>query len=318
MIKFISLKEKLKNNFFPLLVVYGNDLWLKEKAIENIVGSLDITVDINISRFEQTSDFDAVFMACATLPFMDRYRAVIAELIVPQGRKAQELKERLEKFAAYPQQSCCLIIVCDNPKPFETVRGAEKVDCSRLDTENVVRWITSYVRLNKGNIDRNTALKIAEYCLNDMARVSTETEKLVGYSPDVTQENVQLLVHKDMEYVVFDLGKAIAVKNVEKSLSMVSSLIEKGEEPRSLFSVLYNFYRRMYYVRTSEGSNESKAELLGVKPYALRYVAEVAAGYRPVQLKKALNLFLDADAKIKRFFNDRETLEYLVLQLLQL
>lgn len=45
---------------------------------------------------------------------------------------------------------------------------------------------------------------------------------------------------------------------------------------------------------------------------------EVAAGYRPVQLKKALNLFLDADAKIKRFFNDRETLEYLVLQLLQL
>lgn len=183
MIKFISLKEKLKNNFFPLLVVYGNDLWLKEKAIENIVGSLDITVDINISRFEQTSDFDAVFMACATLPFMDRYRAVIAELIVPQGRKAQELKERLEKFAAYPQQSCCLIIVCDNPKPFETVRGAETVDCSRLDTENVVRWITSYVRLNKGNIDRNTAFKIAEYCLNDMARVSTETEKLVGYSP---------------------------------------------------------------------------------------------------------------------------------------
>ncbi len=318
MIKFISLKEKLKTGFFPLLVVYGNDLWLKEKAIENIVSSLNIAVDFNVSKFNEAADVDAVFLACSTLPFIDSHRAVIVDMNMPQGKKGQELKERLEKFALHPQQSCCLVINTDNPKPFESVKGVEMVDCTKLDTENIIKWITSYVRINKGTVDRLAAQTIAEYCLNDMARVSNEVEKLVGYSSDVTLDNVRLLVHKDMEYVVFDLGKAIAGKNVERSLSMISSLIEKGEEPRALFGVLYNFYRRMYYVKTAEGTTESKANLLQVKPFALKYVTEVAQNYKPMQLKKALELFLEADEKIKLFFNDRETLEFLVLQLLQL
>ena len=137
MIKFISLKEKLKTGFFPLLVVYGNDLWLKEKAIENIVSSLNITVDFNVSKFNEAADVDAVFLACSTLPFIDSHRAVIVDMNMPQGKKGQELKERLEKFALHPQQSCCLVINTDNPKPFESVKGVEIVDCTKLDTENI-------------------------------------------------------------------------------------------------------------------------------------------------------------------------------------
>lgn len=96
---------------------------------------------------------------------------------------------------------------------------------------------------------------LAEYCLRDMSRISSETKKLVSFG-EITRELVQQHVTKDVEYAVFDLSDAISEKNAAKSIEIIQALLNGGEDAVKIIITLYNFYRRMFYAATGDCGTE--------------------------------------------------------------
>ena len=318
MIKFLELREKLKSNAYNALCVFGNDGWLKKRAVEYVCAAYEIIDDgFGVDRLESPT-LDDVERACLTPSmFCDKRLIVCEDFALPDApSKLNEAKNRLSELLKGADGSFCLLILAENDKNFK-IDGMETVDCNRLDKISVVKWIESYCRRQGVAVDRLSADRIASYCLMDMARVAVETQKLIDYGK-IDLETIDLLVHRDAEYVIFDLSGAIADKNANRAIEIYRGLIARGEDARGLFGLLYSFYRRVYYVKTSGYSNDEIASYLGVKGGAVTFAKETAQRYKPMQLKRALDYLSAADDRLKAFVDEGEVMNMLIMQLISL
>ena len=320
MVKFLDLREKLKSNVYNALCVYGNDAWLKKRTIDNVCAAYEIVDDgFSVDKLESPT-VDDVVMACLTPSMFCSKRLVVCEnFVLPDGAtKLNAVKTKLTELLQQADGSFCLLILTESDKGFKDIEGMEMVDCNHLDKFNTVKWIESYCKRQGVAIDRFCADRIATYCLMDMARISVETQKLIDFG-QIDAESIDLLVHRDAEYAIYDLSGAIADKNLARALSIYRGLIARGEEARALFGLLYNFYRRVYYVKTSEFSPEEVATYLGVKSGAVAFAKETAQRYKPMQLKRALDYLAAADEMIKSFTADEnDVMNVLIMQLISL
>ena len=318
MIKFLDLREKLKSNVYSALCVFGNDGWLKKRAVEYVCAAYGIVDDgFGVDKLEAPT-LDDVVRACLTPSmFCDRRLIVCQDFALPDApSKLTEAKNKLTELLKNADGSFCLLILAESDKNFK-IDGIETVDCNRLDKVNVIKWIESYCRRQGVAIDRLCADRIASYCLMDMARVAVETQKLIDYG-QIDLDSIDLLVHRDAEYVIFDLSGAIADKNANRALEIYRGLLARGEDARALFGLLYSFYRRVYYVKTSEFANDEIASYLGVKGGAVNFAKETAQRYKPMQLKRALEYLAAADDRLKAFVDEGEVMNILIMQLISL
>ena len=318
MIKFLDLREKLKGNAYDALCVFGNDGWLKRRAVEFVCAAYGIVDDgFGVDKLESPT-LDDVVRSCLTPSMFAAKRLVVCQdFVMPDApSKLYEAKNKLLELLKNADGSFCLLILAESDKNFK-IDGMETVDCNRLDRGNVVKWIESYCKKQGVTVDRLCADRIASYCLMDMARVAVETQKLIDYGK-IDAESIDLLVHRDAEYVIFDLSGAIADKNATKALEIYRGLIARGEDARALFGLLYSFYRRVYYVKTSGYADEEIAAYLGVKSAAVSFAKETAQRYKPMQLKRALDYLAAADDRLKAFLDEGEVMNMLIMQLISL
>lgn len=317
MIRFLEMREHLKANRYACLCLFGNDNWVRRKAVSNVCDALNVPNDGFSVDYLDNPTFEEIKLACLTQALFCDVKVVVCEnFVVPQGIKQQSFKRDLSSLINRADDSFCLVFVVDSDKGFD-IDGVGKVNCNKLDRDSICKWIISYGKRQQIAIERNVADRLAQYCLNDMSRISIETQKLIDYG-EVSIDSIEQLVHKDAEYVVYDLSQVIARRNVSRALELYRGLVSRGEEPRALFGLLYNFYRRAYYVKTTAGSNDDLANMLGVKPAAIDFAKEAANRYKPMQLKRALELFEQADDKIKAFLDENEVMSILIMQLVAL
>lgn len=314
MIRFLDMREQLKRRQYPCLCLFGNDGWVRRKAVANVCDSLNVPNDGFSVDYLDNPSFEDIKLACMTQALFCDVKVVVCEnFVFPQGIKQIALKKEISTLIGLWDGSFCLVFVSDSDKNFD-IDGIEKINCNKLDRDSICKWIIGYCKRQQVTIECNVADRLAQYCLNDMDRISIETQKLID-SGEVSLDSIEQLVHKDAEYIVYDLSQVIAKKNVSRALELYKGLISRGEEPRALFGLLYNFYRRAYYVKTSVCSGEDLAGLLGVKPAAIEFAKQAASRYKPMQLKKALEYFEQADNQIKAFLDENEVMTVLIMQL---
>ena len=319
MIKFLQFNAQLKTQTYPALCLFGNDEWVKHRALEYVFASCGVTQDDFAVDTLDAPSVDDIQTSCLTQSIFGDKRVVVCENFVfakgnTETNKVKEAKAQLSKLIESCDGSFCLVFVANEQSIFSGVKGLEFVDCNRLDSNSVEKWIVSYCKRTGVNIDSACTNKIATYCLNDMARVATETQKLLDYG-DITLATIDLLVHRDVEQNIFNLSKHIANKNTAQALELYRQLKQNGEEVMGMFGLLYNAYRRMYYLKTTNYTTDEYASYFGVKPNSLYFLKETAEKYKPMQLKRALGHFEKADALLRAHIDDEQTFELLIMQL---
>lgn len=315
MISFLNLKNNLKVNQYAALCLAGKDRWVRHKALAAIMQTYNIPDDgYCVDSLEDATLKDVEMACCTPAMFCEKKLVSVEDFHFPQGKLFSDAADRLSRLISQCDGSFCLVFLSDEAQGFDKIAGLEIVDCDRLDSGSVTKWIIAYGKKQGVEISPICASKIGEYCLQDMARVENETKKLLDYG-EVSVESVESLVHKDTEYAVFNLSKTISAKNTQAALEMYKGLISSGEEARGLFGLLYNTYRRAYYAKVSDLPTDKLAELLSVKPYAAEKAKELAAKYKPMQLKRILDYFSDADEKLKAFLDENDVMTALIMQI---
>jgi len=297
-LKYIELEQHLKKvlsgseEFAPLYVVYGADDYLKDMAIKQFEGILDKDyLDFNCSTLTVSASVDDLKSALETYPMFDSVRLVkyVAEGKVPDGVCA--FFDEYVKMAS--PASICVVDADENTIRSFTQKRAVKIDCGRLDDDDLVYEINLILAKDPSAvIEPSATQELIKRTQGSMARIVSETEKLKAYSGGkITLADVKEMVVADIEYQTYEFADAIAEKNGNRALEMLNQFSENGLRGVQLINSIYDKYRKMFHTLLNKDKpNDVIAQTLGVRVGMVFYLKKSASNYTPARLKKCVDL----------------------------
>ncbi len=299
-----ELKKSLESGFSPVYVVEGDDAYLRELALRNLKNKCLGDSDIDFCSFEGSeikANPEILTSALIQYPFLSPKRLICVRDYAPS---ATDLKNKaLSEYFSNPSDFSVLVIInsvpCENLKK---IACAEVVDCSKASASVLERYVrVSLKRLNVFISEQNARL-LAEYCLNDMTRLSGEVEKLAAYCAEkgeVTASDIENLVTRDTDYRIYEMTDNLAQKRVNEALDILNDMLQKNSEPQKLYTSVYYYFRRLFFCAVSDKSTAQLARELGVKEYAASKSVALAKKIGARKLKNTVSSFEKFDSDFK-------------------
>ncbi len=309
--KYVDFKKFTdENGGMPIYLFEGEEVYFREKGEASLKARFVQDTTLDYIAFEGNTlkgeKIKAVIDAVNSFPFLSERRFVKITEFYPTEK---EYEQYLAPLFENPPTSGMLAIFNGGKGKAGSAALSKKpnvtyVDCSRSDEETIKRWI--YLTCKKAGVyaDGITCGKLASYCIFDMARIANETEKLLGYcaatnTERLTDEIVDSLVFPDAEYKKYELANALSRKNYTAFMKVLSDLSTRGYNETELLSSLVSYFKGLYEVSLSRGSDREIATTLGLKEYAVKKNREQAAKFTKAQLLKYYELVFDGISKIK-------------------
>lgn len=301
--KFVELKQSLKNGLKRVYFFVGNDRFVLHSAIMQLEKAVGLSLpDVNKVVFDGergASESEIIDSLCA-VPFGDQYKLVE---VWTDNLKVDYSK--IEKFIKSSSDFPYVLLFItagesggDALKKLKSV--VEVVECNKLDEDTIKKWIVA--SLNKSNIQINLdALNLlVSYTALNMTRISTEVEKLSSVGEKVvTKELVEKYVVPEKEYQIYELTDAISKMQKTRAFDILQTMLEQEKFSLGLLSYLYTSLRRLFLISISNDSDEGLAQKFGIKPFAVKMARQQAQKFSPRQLKKINTLLSSSEWGIK-------------------
>ena len=301
--KFEELKKSLVNGLKPAYFIFGEDVDLLYSALNLLENACNITMpDFNKVVFGPESNMQEVIESCQVLPIMDTKRLVVIKDYSGKGSDTE--KKYLQNYLDNPSLDTCFVMFATKNVPLfvSVLNKVEPVDCNKLSAATLAKVIVSKFAQGGKKIEKLAVDYLIEACSGSFTAISKEIEKLLSFAGEsevITLKMAETLVAKSIENVVYDLTNAIAEKNGSKAYSIVNNLLDHGNMPTALISLITNQFRRLFFVTITEGENVELAKHLGVKEGAIYIAKKQAKAFGPKTLKLICEKCVDAEFKIK-------------------
>lgn len=281
--EFAKLKSALKDGVSPAYVLHGSDIYLVNKAIELIIAASGVgNPELNVVRLQGASA-DEITAACRTVSLFGDKRVVVV-----RGGEVPV------QYLAKPDPSCVLIFVAD-----KTVDGAECVCCDPMPADLVAKVVARQVAEAGRSITAGASELLCRRCDNMYSRIDAELQKMLAYFPEgktLDGECVEQMVAYHPEHQVFELGSAVAKRDMAGAGRILGRLRASGVEEYAIFGSLVSNFRRLYYALRTTAPNGDVAAVLKCNPFAVQYSRrdhKALADSIPGIYKRALDLEYD-------------------------
>lgn len=290
-----DLSKRLSIEVLPVYFLKGEDAFLIEWAIRTLSALTDADyADFNLMSYEDAENMKDIIIALNTVPVFADRRIVIV-------KSSENLdngdKSRLEAYLKEPSDFSVLVIVDDLvPADMQYKRESplhgfykygEVVTCSGVTSYEFSKWINAAADKRGASIEQSAVNMLNKYTGGNMTRAVNELYKLSSYAEGkkITADMVEIMVTPDNEYKTYALSNALAKKNNDEALDILQSLIDKGESPSALLSLITSQYRRMLEVKISSLDIKALSSSIGASVPALNIAKDLAASYTPMKLK---------------------------------
>lgn len=318
--KYIELKNSLKSKIFNNYLLIGSDEFLLNKSVELIFNALKINItDLNFIKFiGENVNFNDVVKALNTMPVFDEKKLVVVYLNIKTS--ITELNTLNDYLKNYNPQSVLVVVLGESADVKLNQNLFEVVDCNRLGEEITNKFVLSELKNYNTNITPQALKKLNEYCVYDLTKIVKELSKLTSYVANkklIEEKDVELLVNKTLEFQIYELTENLAKKNKEKVFEILDVLKNKKDSYKTLLPLIYNHFRRLFYVATSNLSKSELGAMLGVKDYAITVAFKQSKMFPKIKLKQIINIIAELDYELKTTAISNELgIEYLVLRIL--
>ena len=307
-LKYTEFKNQLEDGkVFSVYLFEGEDAFSRERGMSLIKNKCVSEPALNYVCLESDCTPSELVTSLEGYPFMSQKRMTLIREFYP---KQDFFKGGLKDYLENPSLDSVFVIL--NEKPCDALKKYDSVlvvDCSKADTSLLVRWIKGECQRAGVQIDGQTATTIAEYCLSDMTRIQTETNKLISYvgeSGVITLHDVEEMVVRDVEYKMYEMTDYIAKKQFDKAFSVVKEMLTRGETPHGIITYTYSYFRRLLHSAISDMPCADMAKAFGVKEFAIKKSKEQSAKFKKRALKRAVDALTEADFKIKSGLADAD------------
>ena len=320
-----ELKQEKLNNLYLL---YGEELFLLENSVKKIKKLFgELVKGINYILIDDTNVKELI-SDIETPAFGYEKKIIIARntgLFKPEGkRRNKELSDFKDKLNDYLNEnidiineSVVLVFVEEEAdsrlKLFKTLDKLGTVcKFDFLKPVQVEKRIKSICNAYNVNIDNSVIKYFIEICGTNMQDVINEIRKLIEYAGSggsIKKEDVDSLTIKKLEAVIFDLTDNLGQKETKKALEVLKSLIYNKEPIQRILVMLYNHFKKLYFLKIAIKSNKDAVIALNLKPnqvFLVNKYKKQGSYFSEKELKEDLQAIRDLDINYKNGLIDLE------------
>jgi DNA polymerase-3 subunit delta len=334
-----ELKAQIrKSEFSNFYFLYGEEKYMigyySTKLIAAAGGSAFET--FNVQRFDgETADVDRIAAAAEALPFMAERKCVAVSDFNAGAARAREAGKLEELLGGIPETTVLLFslptLTFDPKKDTgwkKFIARANAAGCTvnikKRTADQLVKFLCSGAEKRGCSLSRRDAERIVGFCGDDLHTLFGELEKLCSFagSGEITPDQIDRVVVKNLEARVFDLSKAILAGNYSGAYTILDQLFSQNEEPTAILAVLSSAYLDMYRVRVSVESGLGASEPAkdfdyARKEFRLKNAERDSRRFSTQMLRRCVCALLEADAALKGARGDRRlVMEKLIARLL--
>lgn len=303
--KFTELKNDLKSGAKNIYLLEGEDAYFRIKGEEMIKSAFLTMPELNFTSIEgdslKGSGASALSSAVQCVPFMSDKRIVKVTEFHPTEAEYEKTFKNI--FENIPAECILLIVNQESKKGAELKRKAcvTYVDCGIADEETVTKWVYITLRNAKISSSVSACALVARYCRCNMSRVAIETQKLIDYKKEgeITTDDVDALVYKDMEYRLYEMTNAVSRRDYNTFVTIENDLCRKAGDETFLLSGLYSYFKNLLTISGSDKSDKQLADILKMKEYGVKKSREQAFAIGQAKLKFITGSIYSAIADIK-------------------
>lgn len=313
------LKELRKGQYSPIYFLHGDESffidqvadYIEENAIDEASKGFNqivlygkdvnvITVLNNARRYPMMSDRQLVIVKEAQN---------ISDLLKEEGQKS------LVQYIQNPVASTILVF-CYKNKSLDKRKSLYKalkdkaviVESKKLYDNQVPPWIERYIKDKGYGATQKAIYLLSESIGNNLERLAGEVDKMLINFPEpveITDEMVQKYVGISKDYNIFELQKALVMKDVVKANKIVNYFAANPKSNPLLpaITVLYNFYSKLLIAYGSKDrSDRGIAALLKVNPFFAKDYTMAMRHYSAEQVMSNISHLRKADLQSKGYF----------------
>ena len=330
------LKSDLKNKTLGRLYVFhGEETFLLTHYFGQIKKLLldPLTESFNFHKLNnETFDIRSFADAVENLPMMAEATLVQVDEIdmfkLPEGDRTK-VAEILSDIPEY----CTVVLTYETVgwKPDKRLKklweaideNAMIVDFAKQDQKDLVAWVTRHFAAHKKRISTDLCVYLIDITGGTMTALSGEIDKICAYSgaDEIKRTDIDAVTEPVLDAVVFQMTDLLSEGRYAGALEKLQQLLKMQQEPLAILGAVGNHFRRLGAARTLLDYGKSSGELqklCGLPDWPARKTMEAARRFRPEFCRKAAELIVETDYRMKTSFDEPERLlEMLILQLAQ-
>ena len=330
-----ELKQALKNkDVGNLYFFHGEETFLLHHYLGQMRKQLldPLTESFNYHRLNsETFDIQTFADAVENLPMMAEHTFVQVDDVDPFRMNEGDRGKMAEIFSDVPEYCTVVFTFITLPwkpdkrlkKLWEAVDKGNIVEFARQDQRDLIAWVTRHFAAHKKRIPTDLCAYLIDITGGTMTALSGEIDKISAFSgaTEIRKSDIDAVTEPVLDAVVFDMTDQLSAGRYDQALLKLQQLLKMQQEPLAILGAVGGHFRRIGTARTlmDHGKNSTDlARLCGIPDYPARKTMEAARRFRPEFCRKAAELVLETDYKMKTSFDDSERLlELLILQLAQ-
>ena len=331
-----ELKAHLKNkDIGRLYFFHGEETFLLNHYLTQLKKQLldPLTESFNYHRFtSETFDILSFADAVENLPMMAEHTFVQVDDIdlfkLSEGDRTK-MTEILSDIPDY-----CTVVFTYLTAAWKPDKRLKKlwdavdsngfpVEFAKQDQRDLVAWVQRHFSAHQKRIDANLCVYLIEITGGTMTALSGEIDKICAYSgaDEIKKSDIDAVTEPVLDAVVFQMTDALSAGQYAEALLKLQQLLKMQQEPLAILGAVGGHFRRIASARILMDNGRSSAQLqklYGIPDYPARKTMEAARRFKPEFCRKAAELVLETDHRMKTSFDDNERLlELLILQLAQ-
>ena len=337
-----ELNKKLKSkDYSSLYYFYGKDIMSVELYAKTLIKKLvsDDDAVYNLHKFNgKDIDLSEFAETVEALPMFAPYVCICVNDLNAENLSTDDLNFMLKILKDVPETTVIIfyntaIDICDGKKN-PTPKNKKVVDCIAKTGDvcefaiktplELSKQIVASIEKRGSSISSSNAAYIAELCLSDSMLITGEIEKLTSYAQgrEITKEDIDSLVSKQVNSSAFDLSKAVVSFNKKKALLLLDELFYQRAEPIAVLAAISMSFMDLY--------RASLAVVRGIHPsdvvtdfsyksnrkFAVDYAFRDCRKINIKHLRKCIKILADTDSALKSSKTDgRILLEKAIVQM---
>lgn len=168
-------------------------------------------------------------------------------------------------------------------------------------------------------ISSELAYIIAKVCDNDIGRIEIEIHKLQHVGKDITIELLEDLLTAPAEDRIFEMIDSVASKNKQRAFDIYNDLIQLGESPIKIISLLYTKFKQLFLVQNYYSLPEHEiVNKTGLKYGQVMFTKKLVGAFSTGRLLSILKDIQKTEVAVKTGKEDTNlATEMLILRIFQ-
>lgn len=284
--------------------------------------------DANVPPEQQSFNFDVVYghdvqpseivALASSYPMMGEKRMVVV-------KEFDNLKnpDGLTAYIKNPLESTVLVLLSESPdfrrNPFRVFDDTATLDCKPVYDNQMPQWIVQRVKRYKKSITADAAAVLPAYTGTSLRQASNELDKLdiyTGKRTEITVEDVHAVVGVTKEFSIFELQRAIGMKDTANAINILDRMLERGESAVFIIAMLTRLFMQISMVADLRERNippQKIAQEVKVNLFFLDDYFTYLNHHPPHSIPDRFKAILEADVSLKTTGKDNRLILSILL-----